>query len=161
MSEMDRIPLTPEGYDRLTEELKRFKEERPRVIQAIGEARAHGDLSENAEYHAARERQGIVEAHIRKLEDILSRAQVIDYRQTRDPRVRFGARVTLYDQDRDETTEYQLVGDPEADIRERRISILAPLGRALLGKEAGDEVVFQAPGGTRRYEVMEVRYGDE
>jgi transcription elongation factor GreA len=153
-----RIPMTPEGKARLEAELKKWKEERPVVIKAIGEARAQGDLSENAEYHAARERQGILEANVRKLEDVLGRAEIIQYHAFTGPKIRFGATVTLWDEEKDETVTWQLVGDPEADRDQHRISILAPLGRALIGKEEGDTVEFRAPGGVRRLEVTEVKY---
>ncbi len=158
MSEDIRIPLTPAGVARLEAELKKWKDERPLVIKAIGEARAHGDLSENAEYHAARERQGILEANVRKLEDVLSRAQVIDPRRFDGTRIRFGATVTLQDEERGEEMTYQIVGDPEADIDHGRISVLAPLGRALIGKEEGDEIEFRAPAGVRHLTITEVRY---
>lgn len=155
---IERVPLTPRGLERLQIELKKWKEERPLVIKAIGEARAHGDLSENAEYHAARERQGIIEANIRRIEDFLSRADVIDPSRFEGPRIRFGATVTLLDDERDEEVTYQIVGDAEADIEEGRISVLAPLGRALIGKEDGDEVEFRAPGGVRKYSIISVEY---
>ena len=158
MADEFRIPITPEGKARLEAELRKWKDERPLVIQAIGEARAQGDLSENAEYHAARERQGILEANIRNLESILGRAEVLDYHKMTGPKIRFGATVTLWDEEKDETVTWQLVGDPEADIDHGRISVQAPLGRALIGKEEGDTVEFRAPGGVRRLEVTEVKY---
>lgn len=158
MSEVVRVPLTPRGFQELEAELRKWKEERPLVIKAIGEARAHGDLSENAEYHAARERQGILEANIRRLEDILSRAEVIDPAKLSGSKVRFGATVTLFDEERDEEVTYQLVGDAEADIARNRISVLAPLGRALIGKEDGDDIEFKAPGGTRKLSILRVEY---
>jgi len=158
MTEIGPVPLTPAGHARLQEELKRLKEERPRVIQAIAEARAHGDLSENAEYHAAKERQGLLEAQIAHLESLLSRAEVIDPRRFNDAKVRFGATVTLYDEDRDEEVVYQLVGEPEANVEERRLSVASPLGRALVGREQGDPVEFRAPGGIRRFEIIRVEY---
>ena len=158
MSEVFRVPITPRGVTDLEAELRRWKEERPLVIKAIGEARAHGDLSENAEYHAARERLGIIEANVRRLEDILSRAEVIDPTKLTGPKIRFGATVTLFDEEREEEVIYQLVGDAEADIERRRISVMAPLGRALLGKEDGDDIEFKAPGGVRRFSVITVEY---
>lgn len=154
----ERVPLTPAGLARLQAELKKWKDERPQVIKAIGEARALGDLSENAEYHAARERQGILEANVRKLEDIIGRAEVIDPSGFSGPRIRFGATVTLQDLDRDGEVRYQVVGDAEADIAHGRISVMAPLGRALVGKEEGDEIEFKAPGGVRHFEVLKVEY---
>lgn len=158
MSEISRVPLTPRGHQALEAELRKWKEERPLVIKAIGEARAHGDLSENAEYHAARERQGMLEANIRRIEDILSRADVIDPTTLQGPKIRFGATVTLYEEERDEEVTYQLVGDAEADIAQNRISVLAPLGRALIGKEDGDDIEFKAPGGVRKLSVVRVEY---
>ncbi len=158
MSEVVRVPLTPRGFQELEAELRKWKEERPLVIKAIGEARAHGDLSENAEYHAARERQGILEANIRRLEDILSRSEVIDPTKLSGSKVRFGATVTLFDEERDEEVTYQLVGDAEADIARNRISVMAPLGRALIGKEDGDDIEFKAPGGTRKLSIIRVEY---
>ena len=158
MSEDIRIPLTPAGVARIEAELRKWKDERPLVIKAIGEARAHGDLSENAEYHAARERQGILEANVRKLEDVLSRAEVIDPRKFDGPRIRFGATVTLQDEERDEEMTYQIVGDPEADIDQNRISVNAPLGRALAGREEGDDVKFKTPRGERRLSIVVVEY---
>jgi transcription elongation factor GreA len=158
MSEDIRVPLTPEGLVRLESELRKWKDERPLVIKAIGEARAHGDLSENAEYHAARERQGILEANVRKLEDVLGRAEVIDPRRFEGPKIRFGATVTLFDEERQEEVTYQIVGDPEADINRGKISVLAPLGRALIGKEEGDDIQFTAPGGIRHLSVTTVTY---
>jgi len=158
MSEVSRVPLTPRGHQALEAELRKWKDERPLIIKAIGEARAHGDLSENAEYHAARERQGIIEANVRRLEDILSRADVIDPTKLEGPRIRFGATVTLFDEERDEEITSQLVGDAEADISQNRISVMAPLGRALIGKEDGDDIEFKAPGGVRQLSIVRVEY---
>lgn len=158
MNDNGPVPLTPEGYQRLLEELRRLKDERPRIVQAIEEARLHGDLSENAEYHAAKERQGLVEAQIARLESILGRAQVIDPRQFSDKKVRFGAYVTLYDEERDEEVKYQLVGEPEANVEEGRLSVQSPLGRALIGKEEGDDFEFKAPAGVRRFSIVKVEY---
>lgn len=158
MDDNGPVPLTPAGHARLQEELKRWKAERPRVIQAIAEARAHGDLSENAEYHAAKERQGLIEAHIARLESLLSRAEVIDPRRFNDNRVRFGATVTLYDEERDEEVTYQLVGEPESDVEQGRLSVSSPLGRALVGREEGDDVEVRVPMGVRRFSIVKVEY---
>ncbi len=158
MTDTGPVPLTPTGHARLQEELKHLKAERPRVIQAIAEARAHGDLSENAEYHAAKERQGLLEAQIARLESLLSRAEVIDPRRFNDHKVRFGATVTLYDEERGEEVTYQLVGEPESDVQQGRLSVASPLGRALIGREEGDDVEFQAPGGVRRLSIIKVEY---
>lgn len=158
MNDTGPVPLTPDGYARLQEEVKQLKSERPRVIQAIAEARAHGDLSENAEYHAAKERQGMIEAQIARLESLLSRAEVIDPRRFHDKKVRFGATVTLYDEERDEEVAYQLVGEPESDVAQGRLSVVSPLGRALVGRQEGDDVEFRAPGGVRRFSIVKVEY---
>ncbi|MFO1068616.1 MAG: transcription elongation factor GreA [Geminicoccaceae bacterium] len=155
----NRIPMTPEGYSRLTAELKRLKTvERPVVIKAIAEARAHGDLSENAEYHAARERQGFIEGRVLELEDKLSRAEVIDIKSQSGSKVMFGAKVQLVDEDTDEKTSYQIVGPEEAEIQNGLLSIQSPLARAILGKEAGDSVEVTTPRGVRYFEILEVRY---
>jgi len=154
-----RIALTPQGFAKLQDELKKWKEEMPIIIKAIGVARDLGDLSENAEYHSARERQGLIDANIKNLEYIISKAQVIDpMKFSGDSKVRFGAFVTIYDGDRDEEIVYQLVGDPEADIDQNRISVNAPLGRALAGKEEGDDVKFKTPRGERRLSIVSVEY---
>lgn len=157
---MATIPLTRRGAELLREELQRLKSvERPAVINAIAEARAHGDLSENAEYAAARERQGFVEGRIAELEAKLANAQVIDPALLdADGRVVFGATVTLEDLDSGEKSSYQIVGDDEADIKAGKISVSSPIARALIGKYAGDAVDVQAPGGVRQYEVLDVRY---
>jgi transcription elongation factor GreA len=154
---MQPVPLTQEGMDRLKEELGHLKSvERPAIIQAIAVARAHGDLRENAEYHAAREKQGFIEARIADLEDKLSRAQVVVFAgNTKD--VRFGAWVTLSSEEGDKKT-YRIVGELESDIKVNRISISSPIARALLGKSAGDLVEMQAPGGAREYEILKVAY---
>lgn len=157
---MSTIPLTVQGVARLNEELKRLKTvERPNVINAIAEARAHGDLSENAEYDAARERQAFVEGRIRELEGTLSNAQIIDP-TTLDvgDKIVFGATVTLEDLESGEELTYQIVGDVESDIRENRISVSSPVARALIGKSEGDEAEVQAPGGVREYEIIAVDY---
>ena len=158
MSTSGSVPLTRGGHARLTEDLKRMKEERPRISKAIGEARAHGDLKENAEYHAAREKLGLLQAQITRLEDVLSRAEVIDPGQFTDAKIRFGASVTLYDEDNDEEVSYQIVGEPEADFEKGLLSVMAPLGRALIGKEEGDDLEFNAPGGARHFSIITVEY---
>jgi len=152
--------MTARGYASLENELKhRTTEERPRIIQAIAEARAHGDLSENAEYHAAKEAQSHNEGRIADLEDMLSRAEVIDVKKLSGDTVKFGAHVTLVDEDTEEEKEYQIVGDVEADVKAGRISISSPIARALIGKSVGDSVEVAAPGGARAYEITEVRFG--
>jgi len=157
---MKRAPLTLKGAERLRGELKRLKtEERPRVIQAIAEARAHGDLSENAEYHAAREEQGFIEGRIKDIEAWLSTAEIIDVTRLQvTERVVFGATVELENQDDGTQIVYQIVGDAEADIKIGLISILSPIARALVGKSEGDVVEVAAPGGVRTYEIVTVRY---
>lgn len=147
------VPMTPMGAQKLREELARLKEERPKISREIGVAREHGDLSENAEYHAAKERQGLVEARIKDIEDKLSRAEVIDPAKLSGDRVRFGATVTVTNLDTDEEQTFQIVGADEADINRGTISVSAPLARALIGKTPGDEIVVKLPGGTRRYEI--------
>jgi transcription elongation factor GreA len=147
----DKVPMTPGGAQKLKDELARLKEERPKISREIGIAREHGDLSENAEYHAAKERQGLVEARIKDIEDKLSRAEVIDPTKLNGDRVRFGATVMLTNLDTDEEAKYQIVGADEADINQGLISVSAPLARALIGKSTGDEVVVHLPAGTRRY----------
>ena len=157
---MKRMPLTLKGAERLRNELKRLKsEERPRVIQAIAEARSHGDLSENAEYHAAREQQSFIEGRIKDIEAHLSNSEIIDI--TRLPssgKVVFGATIDLEDQDDGAAVVYQIVGDAEADIRNGLISVSSPIARALVGKTKGDIVDVVAPSGTRSYEIVAVRY---
>ncbi len=159
---MTQTPLTREGAERLRSELDRLKKkDRPAVIEAIAEARAHGDLKENAEYHAAREQQGFIEGRIQALESTLGQARIIDVASLNaGTKVVFGARVTLLeDADGAEEITWQIVGDMEADVDERRLAISAPLARALIGTEEGDVVEFQAPNGTRVYEILEVAYG--
>ena len=153
----DKVPMLAEGHRQLTEEVKRLKLERPEVIDAIEEARAHGDLSENAEYHAAKERQGQIEAMIADLEDRLSRALIIDPTTLSGDKVVFGATVTLVDED-DKEVRYQLVGQQEADAKFGRISYNSPLGRALIGREVGDEVEVTTPAGDRYYEVAKIEF---
>ena len=156
---MTRKPLTSKGAERLREELKRLKSvERPRIIQAIAEARAHGDLSENAEYHAAREQQGFCEGRIKELEHDLSHCQIIDVAHLpKTDRVVFGATVALEAENGEEVV-FQIVGEPEADVRLGQISITSPIARALVGKAEGDEVDVAVPGGTRTFEIVSVRY---
>ena len=156
---MDKIPITADGNRRLNEELKNLKGiERPAIIRAIAEAREHGDLSENAEYHAARERQSFIEGRIIELENLVKVAEVVDPLQFSVKEVRFGAKVTLADEESDEEVTYQVVGEFEADIEVGRISITSPLGRALIGRGVGDSVEFESPRGTRYYEVVKIRY---
>jgi transcription elongation factor GreA len=157
---MNRIPVTSAGIERLREELTRLKSsDRPRVIQAIAEARSHGDLSENAEYHAAREEQSFLEGRIAELESILSEAQVIDpAKLNAGSRVVFGATVELLDQDNDAEVTYQIVGEIEADIERGQVSVTSPIARALIGKEEGEVVEVTTPGGLRYYEILTVSY---
>lgn len=157
---MEKIPMTAEGYDALEVELKRRKsEERPRIIQAIAEARAHGDLSENAEYHAAKEAQGMNEARVAELEEKIGRADVIDISKLSGDRVMFGATVTVVDEDTDEEKQYRIVGESEADAKEGKISITSPIARALISKSVGDSVEVHTPGGGRAYEILKVKFG--
>lgn len=152
--------MTSAGYAMLEKELKqRTSEERPRIIQAIAEARAHGDLSENAEYHAAKEQQSLNEGRISELEDKLGRAEVIDVTKLSGDTIKFGATVTLIDEDTEEEKKYMIVGDVEADVKLGRISISSPIARALIGKSVGDSVEVAAPGGARAYEIIEVKFG--
>ncbi|WP_417513023.1 transcription elongation factor GreA [Minwuia sp.] len=156
---MERVPMTLEGQQRLEAELKNLKSvERPAVIQAIAEARAHGDLSENAEYHAAKEKQGFIESRIAQLESGLSRADVIDAAAMSGDTIRFGATVVLADVDTDDESTYQIVGGEEADIDEGRISNTSPIARAMIGKSVGDVVDVTTPRGEKSYEVVEVRW---
>ncbi len=157
---MNRPPLTKAGAERLRQELAHLKTvARPQIIAAIAEARAHGDLRENAEYHAAREQQGFTEGRIKELENSLSRAQVIDVARL-DPgsRVVFGATVELAEVESGNTVSYQIVGDLESDIQQGLISVSSPIARALIGKEVGDEIAVEAPSGAREYEILSVRY---
>jgi transcription elongation factor GreA len=157
MASAEMVPMLAEGHRRLNEELTRLKKERPEIVEAIETARAHGDLSENAEYHAAKERQGQIEASIADLEDQLSRAMVIDPTTLSGKKVVFGATVTLSDED-DKKVKYQLVGQSEADARDGKISYNSPLGRALIGREVGDEVEFSTPSGDRYYAIDKVQF---
>lgn len=155
----DKVPMTAGGFTRLEEELRYLKTTaRPEVIRAIAEAREHGDLSENAEYHAARERQSFIEGRVAELEDKIARAEVIDVASLDGDTVKFGATVTLVDEDTDAETAYQLVGELEADVKEGRLAITAPLARALIGKEVGDSVEVMTPAGSKAYEILKVRY---
>ncbi|WP_132542552.1 transcription elongation factor GreA [Rhodovulum euryhalinum] len=155
---MEKIPMTRAGHAALDEELKKLKStERPAVIRAIAEAREHGDLSENAEYHAAREKQSFIEGRIKELESLLSRADVIDPAKLSGP-IKFGATVTLVDEDTDEEKTYQIVGEAEADIEKGLLNVRSPLARALIGKDEGDSVEVRTPGGERSYEVLTIRY---
>jgi len=157
---MTRHPLTKDGTERLREELARLKKiDRPRIIAAIAEARAHGDLKENAEYHAAREQQGFTEGRIQRLEATMAGAQIIDVAKLNaGPRVVFGATVTLADDETGEEVTYQIVGDLEADIKHNRIAVSSPIARALISREEGEVVVVRAPGGDRDYEIVGVEY---
>ncbi len=156
---MEKLPMTAEGYARLQEELKTLKSvERPAVIKALEVAREHGDLSENAEYHAAKERQSFIEGRVMELEDKISRVEVIDLSKLSGSTIKFGAKVTLADEDTDEEKTYQIVGADEGDVENGRISITSPLARALIGKSTGDSIEVNAPGGSKAYEVMKVRF---
>jgi len=155
---MDKIPLTRTGHTALAAELKNLKSvERPTVIRAIAEAREHGDLSENAEYHAAREKQSFIEGRVKELEGILSLAEVIDPANLSGS-IKFGATVKLVDEDTDEEKTYQIVGEPEADIERNLLNIKSPLARALIGKEEGDSIEFRTPGGEKGYEILSVEF---
>lgn len=157
---MSRHPLTKTGVERLREELARLKKvDRPQIIAAIAEARAHGDLKENAEYHAAREQQGFIEGRIQHLEYSISHAQVIDVEKLNPgEKVVFGATVTLSDEETAEETTYQIVGDVEADIKHNRIAVSSPISRAMIGREVGDVITVRAPAGDREYEIVDVEY---
>jgi transcription elongation factor GreA len=156
---MEKVPMTAEGYRALDEELKRLKSvERPAVIAAISEARSHGDLSENAEYHAAKERQGWIEGRIAEIEDKLSRAQVIDVSKLSGAQVKFGATVTVVDEDTEDEARYQIVGEHEADVKQGRVSVTSPIARSLIGKEKGDVVEVNTPGGVKAYEILKVEW---
>ena len=156
---MDKLPLTAEGLKSLEDELKRLRgEERPAVIKAIEVAREHGDLSENAEYHAARDRQSFIEGRLAELEDMISRADVIDPKTLSGKIVRFGATVKLADEDTDEESTYQIVGSHEADVESGKLSLTSPLARALIGKTVSDSVEVTTPGGSKSYEVLKVTY---
>lgn len=156
---MQKIPMTAEGHRALDEELKHLKSvERPAVIQAISEARDHGDLSENAEYHAAKERQSWIEGRVVELEDKLARAQIIDVSRMSGEQVKFGATVTLVDEDTEAQATYKIVGDDEADVKSGKISVSSPIARSLINKETGDVVEVNAPGGLKTYEILKVEW---
>ena len=156
---MQKIPMTAEGHQALDAELKHLKSvERPAVIQAIAEAREHGDLSENAEYHAAKERQGWIEGRVQEHEDKLARAQVIDTSKMGGDTVKFGATVTVVDEDTDKEATYKIVGEDEADVKSGKISLSSPIARALINKEVGDVVEVNAPGGVKTYEILKVEW---
>ncbi len=157
MATVEKMPMLAEGHRMLTEELSRLKHERPEIIDAIEEARAHGDLSENAEYHAAKERQGQIEASIADIEDKLSRAMVIDPKDLSGDKVVFGATVTLLDED-DKEIRYQIVGQTEADAKQGRISYNSPLGRALIGRKVDEDVEVTVPSGDRYYSVAKIEF---
>ncbi len=156
---MERVPMTVEGHKRLEDELHRLKSvERPRIIQAIAEARAHGDLSENAEYHSAKEQQGLNEAKVADFEDKLSRAEVIDPAKLSGETVKFGATLHLEDEDTGDKVKYKIVGEDEANVRDGKISIGSPIARALIGKRKGDTVEVTTPRGTRSYEILKIEW---
>ena len=156
---MERVPITVEGFKQLEAELQRLKaEERPRIIQAISEARSHGDLSENAEYHAAKEAQGMNEARVAELEDKVNRADVVDVTKLSGSTVKFGATVTLVDEDTDEKVKYKIVGDTEASIKDGKVSISCPIARAIIGKSKGDSAEVTTPRGARSYEILKVEF---
>ena len=155
---MEKIPLTKPGYDKLNEELKHLKSvERPAIIRAIAEAREHGDLSENAEYHSAKEKQSFIEGRVKELEGIISLADVIDLTRLSGT-IKFGAKVGLVDEDTDEEKTYQIVGEYEANIEAGLLNIKSPLARALIGKDEGDSVEVRTPGGVRSYEILSISY---
>jgi transcription elongation factor GreA len=157
---MNRLPMTSDGYNRLQEEIKRLKSvERPAIIRAIAEARTHGDLSENAEYHAARDRQSFIEGRLGELEDKVARAEVIDTSKLSGSVIKFGATVTLADEETDEEQTFRIVGEDEADVKGGRLSVSSPLARALIGKGKGDSVEVSTPRGAKSYEVVTVAFG--
>lgn len=156
---MEKIPFTASGYAKAEAELKQRKStDRPAIIEAISEARAHGDLSENAEYHAAKEKQSFNEGRIKELEAVISRADIIDVKALSGENIKFGATVMLVDEDTEEKVTYQIVGEYEADIKLNQVSITAPLARALIGKKKGDSVEVRTPKGTKAYEVLDIKY---
>ncbi|MBX9803352.1 MAG: transcription elongation factor GreA [Caulobacteraceae bacterium] len=156
---MEKVPMTAEGYRVLDDQLKQLKSvERPSVISAISEAREHGDLSENAEYHAAKERQGWIEGQIADIEDKISRAQVIDVSKLSGDQVKFGGTVTVIDEDTEDESRYQIVGEHEADVKAGKISIASPIARAMISKSVGDVVEVNTPGGVKAYEILKVEW---
>ena len=155
----NKIPMTADGYAKLESELNDLKSTaRPQVIQAIAEAREHGDLSENAEYHAARDRQSFIEGRVAEIEDTLARAEVIDVSKLSGDTVKFGATVTLADEDTDAETTYQIVGEVEADVKEGRIAVTSPIARGIIGRRVGDSVEIETPGGAKGFEIVDVAY---
>ena len=156
---MDKVPMTANGHQAMLEEIKHLKSvERPRIIKLITEARAHGDLSENAEYHAAKDQQGWLEARVAELEDKVSRAEVIDVTKLSGDTVKFGAFITLVDEDTDDQSVYQIVGEFEADVKKGKISVTSPIARAIIGKKKGDSVEVTTPGGGKSYEILKVKW---
>jgi len=156
---MEKVPMTAEGHAAMMHEIKQLKTvERPRIIQAIEEARSHGDLSENAEYHAAKEQQAWTEARVAELEDKISRADIIDISKLSGDTVKFGAKVTLIDEETDEQASYQIVGEFEADVKKGKISVSSPIARAIIGKKSGDSVEVATPGGGKSYEIAKVKW---
>ena len=156
---MEKVPMTIEGFKKLEAELHRLKvEERPRIIQQIADAREHGDLSENAEYHAAKEAQGLNEAKVAEIEDKIGRAEVVDTSKLSGNKIKFGATVALEDEDSGDKVKYKIVGEDEADVRDGKISITSPIARALIGKAKGDSAEVTTPRGTRSYEILKVEY---
>lgn len=155
----NKVPMTASGYARLEEELQYLRQTaRPQVIQAIAEAREHGDLSENAEYHAARDRQSFIEGRVAEIEDQMARAEVIDVSKLSGDTVKFGATVTLADEDTDEETTYQLVGEVESDVKDGKLAVTSPIARAIIGKSVGDSVEVQTPKGHKFFEIVSVKY---
>jgi transcription elongation factor GreA len=156
----EKVPMTPSGQVKLREELEHLRRvEMPKVVKDIGTARDHGDLSENAEYHAAKDRQGMIHARAKYIEDVLSRAEIIDPTKISGDTVKFGARVCVLNIDSDEETTYQIVGPEESDLKQLRISVSSPLARGLIGRQVGDEVTIKLPSGARVYEIQDISYG--
>lgn len=156
---MEKVPMTKNGFEKLKNELRwRQQEERPRIIEAISEARAHGDLSENAEYHAAKEAQSHNEGRINELEDYIARAEVIDIAKLSGDTIKFGATVTILDEETEEKRIYQIVGDQEADVKDGKISVSSPIARALIGKSQGETIEVNAPGGARSFEIIQLEF---
>ncbi|AQS41673.1 MAG: Transcription elongation factor GreA [Candidatus Tokpelaia hoelldobleri] len=156
---MDKVPMTKNGFEQLKEELRwRQQEERPRIIEAIAEARSHGDLSENAEYHAAKEAQSLNEGRVNVLEDYIARAEVIDIAKLAGDKIKFGATVTIIDEETEDKRIYQIVGDQEADVKQGRISVSSPIAKALIGKSEGDTIEVNAPGGARSFEIVALKF---
>lgn len=156
---MDKVPMTKSGFEKLKEEIRwRQQEERPRIIEAIAEARSHGDLSENAEYHAAKEAQSLNEGRVNELEDYIARAEVIDIAKLAGDKIKFGATVTIIDEETEDERIYQIVGDQEADVKQGRISVSSPIAKALIGKSQGDTIEVIAPGGARSFEIIALKF---